>query len=59
MNTDVEAVNLGYLALLGFFEILVEFHHVHNSAAIDHAQFEEDLAEEDLVQESVLLLLGG
>ena len=59
MDTDVKAVNLGDLALLGFLEILVKFHHVHYSAAIDHAQFEEDLAEEDLVQESVLLLLGG
>ena len=59
MDADAEAVNLGDLALLGFLEVLVELHHVHNSAAVDHAQFEEDFAEEDLVQKSVLLLLGG
>ena len=38
---------------------LILFNFRQTSAAIDHAQFEEDFAEEDLVEESVLLLLGG
>lgn len=59
MNTDMETVDLGDLALFRFLEVLVELHHVHNSTAVDHAQFEKDFAEEDLVEESVLLLLGG